>query len=105
VEAGEPDGAAVDAEGYVWSARWGASCVVRHAPDGRVVGRLEVPVAQPSCVAFGGADRKTLFVTSAKEGFDGDPVAGALLMYDVDVAGLAEERFAVEDKKRQAVLF
>src|SRR5690606_27119825 len=39
---GMPDGAVVDAEGYVWSARWGGSCVVRHAPDGSVDSVVEL---------------------------------------------------------------
>src|SRR5271169_5277231 len=30
----EPDGLAVDAEGYVWSALWGACRVVRFSPTG-----------------------------------------------------------------------
>ena len=41
---GYPDGATVDAEGCVWSARWGAGVVVRHAPDGRVIDTLSLPV-------------------------------------------------------------
>ena len=30
-----PDGGTVDADGFVWSARFGGSRVVRHSPDGR----------------------------------------------------------------------
>jgi sugar lactone lactonase YvrE len=93
VAEGYPDGAVVDEEGCLWSARWGAGEVVRHAPDGAVVSRLKVPASQPSCPAFGGADRKTLFVTSAREGLDeaalaADPQAGNLFVYQVEVAGL-----------------
>ena len=89
---GYPDGAVVDEEGFLWSARWGAGEVVRHAPDGTVASRLKVPASQASCVAFGGPDRKTLFVTSAREGYDQaalteDPEAGNLFVYQVDVAG------------------
>ena len=92
VSDGYPDGAVVDEEGCLWSARWGAGEVVRHAPDGKIVSRLKVPARQVSCVAFGGPDRKTLFVTSAREGYDAaalaqDPEAGNLFVYQVDVAG------------------
>ena len=90
---GYPDGAVVDEEGCLWSARWGAGEVVRHAPDGKVISRLKVPAGQATCPAFGGPDRKTLFVTSAREGLDAaglarDPEAGNLFVYQVDVAGL-----------------
>jgi sugar lactone lactonase YvrE len=93
VTEGYPDGAVVDEEGCLWSARWGAGEVVRHAPDGGVVSRLKVPAGQPSCPAFGGPDRKTLFVTTAREGLDAaalakDPHAGHLFVFDSDVAGL-----------------
>jgi sugar lactone lactonase YvrE len=93
VTEGYPDGAVVDEEGCLWSARWGAGEVVRHAPDGNVVSRLKVPASQPSCPAFGGPDRKTLFVTSAREGLDAaklaaDPEAGNLFVYQAEVAGL-----------------
>jgi len=92
VAEGYPDGAVVDAEGCLWSARWGAGEVVRHAPDGKVMSRLKVPASQSSCVAFGGPDLKTLFVTSAREGLDAaalarDPQAGNLFVYQLDVAG------------------
>jgi sugar lactone lactonase YvrE len=93
VTEGYPDGAVVDEEGCLWSARWGAGEVVRHAPDGSVVSRLKVPASQPTCPAFGGPDRKTLFVTSAREGLDdaalaADPEAGHLFVYQAEVAGL-----------------
>ena len=98
VTQGVPDGAAVDCEGHVWSARWGAGKLVRHAPDGRAVDEIELPVSQPTCVAFGGDDMKLLFVTSAREGMDqaaldAEPLAGAVLIYESPVAGLPEERF------------
>src|SRR5579859_1971305 len=57
VEEGEPDGAVVDAEGCLWSARWGAGQVVRHAPDGAVMQKVKVPAGQVSSLAFGGPDR------------------------------------------------
>jgi L-arabinonolactonase len=98
VRQGVPDGSAVDCEGHVWSARWGAGTLVRHAPDGRAVDEIALPVSQPTCVAFGGADMKLLFVTSAREGMDqaaleAEKLAGAVLIYESDVAGLTEERF------------
>ena len=62
---GVPDGMCVDVEGYIWSAHWGAGCVVRYDPDGREVQRVRFPAAQASCPTFGGDDYTELFVATA----------------------------------------
>jgi len=62
---GKPDGLTVDAEGGVWSAHWGGSCVTRYTPDGRVDRVIAVPPQCPTSVAFGGPDLQTLFIASA----------------------------------------
>jgi sugar lactone lactonase YvrE len=92
---GYPDGAVVDSEGYLWNAKWGGSCVVRHAPDGSVDRVIDVPVSQVSCPAFGGPDLKTLFLTTAAknlkpEQLAAEKVAGGLFAVQLDIAGLAE---------------
>lgn len=92
---GYPDGAVVDSQGYLWNAKWGGSCVVRHAPDGSIDRIVEVPVSQVTCPAFGGADLKTLFITTAAKNLTAEQlavekVAGGLFAIDVDVAGQAE---------------
>lgn len=93
-----PDGATVDAQGYVWSAQWGGGCVTRYAPDGRIDRVLELPVSQPTCVAFGGPNLDLLFVTTARVGLSADALAaqtgaGDVLVYNVEVHGLPENRF------------
>jgi sugar lactone lactonase YvrE len=93
-----PDGAAVDVDGCVWSAHWGAGCIVRYTPDGRIDRTLEVPTCQPSCVCFGGPDLDILCVTSAREGLDGatlraEPNAGDVFLYGVGVQGLPESEY------------
>jgi sugar lactone lactonase YvrE len=92
---GYPDGAVTDAEGFVWNARWGGSCVVRHAPDGSIDRIVELPVSQVTCPAFGGPDYKTLFITSASktlspEQLAREPHAGSVFAIELDVAGLPE---------------
>jgi len=87
-----PDGAVVDSEGYLWSAQWGGSAVIRYAPDGSENFVLELPVSQPTCIAFGGEDMNLLFVTSAREGLSEEalalePKAGHLFVFKLSVKG------------------
>lgn len=97
---GEPDGAIVDADGHVWSAQWGAARVVRHALSGEVERIVPVPTPQPTCMTFAGADRDTLFITSAKTGLDDAtlqalPGAGGVFTATLPgVHGLVEARVA-----------
>ncbi|MEE8171424.1 MAG: SMP-30/gluconolactonase/LRE family protein [Alphaproteobacteria bacterium] len=95
---GIPDGATVDAEGYLWSARFDGGRVLRHAPDGSVVQEIAFPVSRVTSCALGGADLKTLYVTSAffrltDEQRAAEPLAGALFAVKVDVPGLPEPRY------------
>jgi L-arabinonolactonase len=73
---GEPDGSAVDSEGGLWNAQWGGRRVVRYDARGVETERIDVPTAQPSCVALGGAQLATLYVTSARVGLDAQALAG-----------------------------
>jgi sugar lactone lactonase YvrE len=63
-----PDGAVIDASGVMWLAQWGASRVAAYAPDGSLLRTVEFGAPQTSCPAFGGADGRTLFCTTALEG-------------------------------------
>lgn len=64
---GLPDGLTVDAEGFVWSAQWYGSQVVRYDPDGKVERRIAMPVGQVASVEFGGRELDELFITTAGE--------------------------------------
>ena len=97
---GFPDGAAVDAQGYVWSAQFKASQVLRYAPDGRIDRVIAMPVDKPTALAFGGPDLDRLYITTASQQMSPDelaaqPLAGALLVMDPGVRGLPEPRFAL----------
>lgn len=92
---GFPDGAVIDSHGYLWNAKWGGNCVVRHAPDGSIDRIIEVPVSQVSCPAFGGPGLKTLFLTTAAknltpEQLAAEKIAGGVFAIDLDIAGLPE---------------
>jgi D-xylonolactonase len=85
-----PDGLTVDAEGCVWSARWGGAAVVRHAPDGTPIERIEFPAKNVTSVCFGGKDLNQLFVTSAKRDSAHLPHAGSLFQTEVAAKGRLE---------------
>lgn len=93
---GRPDGSAVDAEGHIWTARWGGGCIQRLSPDGRPTCRLDLPVSCPTSCAFLG---ETLFITTATRALDvvalrKEPLAGCLLAAHVGVRGLDVATFA-----------
>ena len=90
---GGPDGSAMDADGFVWNARWDGSCLLRLAPDGQVDRVIELPVSRPTSCVFGGADLRMLFITSAASPAN-HPLDGALLSIRVDVPGVVCTRFA-----------
>ena len=89
--AADPDGAAVDAEGYYWiAAVWGWS-LLRYTPDGALDLVVRLPVQRPTKLAFGGADHRTVFVTSASLDLDepqAQPLAGRLIAFDIGIQGL-----------------
>lgn len=94
---GYPDGLAVDVEGCLWIAMWAGSAVLRISPEGEVVHRLEMPVAQPSSCAFAGPGLGDLVVTSAAESLtlDADAVDGSVFVIPgIGVAGVPVRLFA-----------
>lgn len=90
---GRPDGAAVDVEGGYWVAMYEGQRLLRLAPDGSVSREVALPVRCPTMPCFGGADGRTLFVTTARQKRPDDelaaqPLAGCVLTLRVDVPGL-----------------
>ena len=95
---GHPDGLCVDSKGRVLAAQWGSWCVKIFTPDGKPDGQIDVAAPQVSCCALGGADFKTLFITTASIGLSQQkmkeaPLAGQVFAVQVDVPGLPEPRF------------
>jgi sugar lactone lactonase YvrE len=95
---GTPDGAIVDAEGGVWVAEFRGGRVTRLTPDGAVDRMIALPASRVTCPMFGGADLRTLYVTTARimltpEQLAAEPLAGAIFALDVGVAGLPEAAF------------
>ncbi|MGH1482514.1 MAG: SMP-30/gluconolactonase/LRE family protein [Geminicoccales bacterium] len=95
---GHPDGSTVDAEGYLWNARWDGSCVVRFAPDGSVDRVIEVPASLVTNCAFGGDGLSTLYITTASfglgaEDLEATPDAGNIFSIKPGVRGMPDNHF------------
>jgi sugar lactone lactonase YvrE len=87
---GLPDGSAMDAEGYLWNARYDGSCVIRISPTGIVDRILPLPVSRPTTCAFGGASLETLYITSAR---CGSRLSGSVFAIEPEVGGMPDGRF------------
>lgn len=59
-----PDGMTLDAAEHVWVAVAGSGEVRRYTPTGELDTVVEMPVACPTSVAFGGRDLRDLYITS-----------------------------------------
>ncbi len=89
---GVPDGMTVDAQGYIWSARWDGGCLVRYTPEGIEDFRIAFPAKKVSSVTFGGEDYQDLYITTAggdKKETEGEG-AGALFRLRLGIQGKPE---------------
>jgi sugar lactone lactonase YvrE len=94
---GVPDGAVVDAEGYLWLAVWGEGCVAVHDANGQEIRRIPVPAPHTTCPAFGGPGLATLYVTSARQGLSDRalmdaPLSGQTFAIQTDAVGQPEHQ-------------
>lgn len=92
-EDGEPDGMTFDAEGHVWVAFWGGSCLRRFNLAGDELQRIDMPASQITNVAFGGENLDLMLVTSARVGLSEQqlaqqPLAGSAFVLRTGVRGV-----------------
>jgi len=91
--AGYPDGCVIDSENCLWTGLWGGWRVRRYDPAGVAIAEVRFPVSNITKIAFGGADLRTAYATTASKGLDPaaravQPEAGNLFAFDPGVAGL-----------------
>jgi D-xylonolactonase len=84
------DGLAVDGAGDVWVAFWRQAELVRFHPDGTVAQRIALDVPHTVSLAFGGDDRRDLYVTTGA-GPDAKD-AGGVIRLRVETPGLPPHR-------------
>jgi xylono-1,5-lactonase len=90
---GYPDGPVVDTAGCVWVALYGGWGLNQYSPSGELLSKLFLPVSNCTKAAFGGADLRTLYVTSAWKGLSAEQrtqqsLAGGVFAVRVDTPGL-----------------
>jgi sugar lactone lactonase YvrE len=99
-EMGSPDGMTIDEEGQLWVALFGGRGVVRLDPErGELTGRVSVAAKNVTSCAFGGANRSTLYISTATlattpEELQQFPTAGALFEVELPTRGLVSPRFS-----------
>lgn len=99
LEEGRPDGAAMDVEGFYWTAGITAQCVNRLSPDGHIVETIKIPAATPTMLCFGGTDMRDMFITSCtmiatQEEMERYPLTGGVFRARVAVPGSPVALFA-----------
>jgi sugar lactone lactonase YvrE len=91
---GRPDGMTVDSDGMLWIAHWLGGRITRWNPkDGTLLETIRLPVSRVTSLTFGGAELKTIFITTASRGLTTEtkiyePEAGSLFVYESQIAGL-----------------
>lgn len=94
-----PDGSTLTEDGTLLTACWGSHCLLRqkiNQGELLTLDTIRVPVTQPSCCTFGGADMTRLFITSArKELPDPAEIEGALLQVETTVRGAGQHLFRI----------
>jgi D-xylonolactonase len=89
---GTPDGMTIDSEGYIWTAVWDGSVLVRRAPDGTIERQIPFPCKRVSSVIFGGDDYTDLYMTTAggQDRATYGPGAGSLFHLNLGIKGVPE---------------
>lgn len=91
--AGEPDGHRIDKDGNMWHAVYGESRVLKLSPEGKLIGQVNLPTKNITCVEFVGTE---LFITTANDD-EGEgtskELGGALFRVDVGTTGLKPFQF------------
>lgn len=97
---GFPDGMTVDEEGMLWIALWMGWGLGRWDPaTGRLLAKVDLPIARTSSCAFGGPALDRLYITTASIGVGpgeaaGQSHAGGLFAYEAGIRGAPSVPFA-----------
>ena len=101
---GTPDGGALDEDGNVWLAIWGAAVVNQYSSEGALLKSIKLKALQPTSCAFGGKNMDELLITTATEGMSSNqlksyPESGMIIPLNMDVKGKKLPVFKFEEIK------
>jgi sugar lactone lactonase YvrE len=90
---GYPDGPTIDSEGCVWISLYAGWEARRYSPAGELLQTVRFPVSNITKIAFGGADLRTVYATTARQllsaqGLAKQPQIGDLFEFRADVPGI-----------------
>lgn len=92
IHGGAHDGLTIDLDGNFWSAIYGGGRVIKYDSTGVELFSIDLPAPNVTSVAFGGADRSTLYVASARENLteeqlEANPLSGSVFAIGTRTAG------------------
>ena len=87
-----PDGAILDRDGRLYSARWGGARVDILGPDGGLLGKIDTGCPHTSCPAFCGPGLSSIAITTARDELDAaalarHPNSGRTFIVDIGCRG------------------
>ena len=93
-----PDGATVDAQGFLWTVLTRAARLARYAPDGQMERMVDLPATYPTSLCFGGPRFEQVYLTTISrsmrlEGRSKDD-GGLFLIEGLPAGGRPPHRFA-----------
>lgn len=96
---GRPDGGATDVSGIYWSAGISAGVLNGYSESGTRLHHIALPCAAPTMPCFGGADMRTLFITSARDKVAPErlrdfPLSGGLFALRMETPGVPVALFS-----------
>ena len=90
---GWPDGMTIDENDNLYIGMWGGGCVsIWNSNSGKLIGKVVVDAKNVTSCAFGGSDRRTLYITTARQGLsrtelDQYPLSGHLFSARMETPG------------------
>ena len=85
LQAGIPDGMTIDSLGRLWVALFeGSALACYDSNTGKFLGKLDMPVRQPTCPVFGGRQLDIMYVTCKGE----EPQQGSGGIFSVTIPGV-----------------